>query len=357
MYSERIHSVLRSFDTHQIEALVVSNVSNIRYLTGFTGSHALLLLTKKRADFFTDARYREQVETQVTSANTHIVKETSLLATLAAVAVKKKPGSLGFEGDHLAYSSFKELQTAVRPLRCRAVSRIVETFRQQKNTEELAAIRKAVRISDDVFLNVLAIIKPGITELDLSAEISYLHKKFGAEGDAFEPIVLSGKRTSLVHGKPSAKKIKRGELVLMDFGCTVNGYCSDMTRTIGIGHVAGPLKKMYASVLEAQREAVSHISATISAADLDRVARSRLKQNAFDKFFAHGLGHGLGLDIHERPFIGPRSADDMAVNNVVTIEPGVYVPGLGGIRIEDTVLVHAHHGEVLTSAPKDFLVV
>ena len=199
--------------------------------------------------------------------------------------------------------------------------------------------------------------KPGISELDVSAEISYLHKKHGAEKDSFDPIVVSGPRSSLPHGRPSSKKIKRGELITLDFGCFYNGYCSDLTRTVAVGKLSGETRKVYGIVLDAQLKAIDCAQSGVEAKDLDRIARSHIHSKGYGKYFGHGLGHGIGLQIHEFPRVSARSTHTLQTGNVITVEPGIYLPGKFGVRIEDDIVIRDGRCDVLTAAPKSLMIV
>ena len=207
-----------------------------------------------------------------------------------------------------------------------------------------------------MFAKVLKIVRPGVSELDVSAEISYYHKMFGAEKDSFDPIVVSGPRGSLPHGKPSSKRIKQGELVTLDLGCICNGYCSDLTRTVAVGKPSAEARKVYEIVFEAQRLAIESAKGGMAARRLDSIARNYIRSYGYGKYFGHGLGHGIGLEIHEYPRVSARSVHTLRNGNVVTVEPGIYLPGKCGVRIEDDIVVRNGECEVLTTAPKTLIV-
>jgi len=232
---------------------------------------------------------------------------------------------------------------------------MVEKQMAVKSEHEIDAIRCAIEISDSVFTHLLTIIRSGISEMDLAAEITYEHLKRGAEGDAFPPIVLSGVRSSLIHGRPSSKKIRRGELILLDFGCVVDGYRSDMTRTVALGKVSSDIRNIHQIVCAAQRKAVESIHIGLNAKTLDEIARTYIDENGYGNFFGHALGHGLGMEVHGLPRISPRSSDRLRQGNVITIEPGIYVEGLGGVRIEDVVAISEVGTEILTRSTKELL--
>jgi Xaa-Pro aminopeptidase len=207
-----------------------------------------------------------------------------------------------------------------------------------------------------VFGKIKRLIRPGVTELDIAAEISYLHRQLGGERDAFEPIVASGRRSALPHARATGKRIKHGDLVILDFGCSVNGYHSDITRTMVVGRASGEARRMHAAVLSASDEAIKSARAGMPAKELDRVARKEITGAGMAKYFVHALGHGLGIQVHERPRISALSKDILKAGNVVTIEPGVYIPSVGGVRIEDDVLITKSGCEVLSHTSKELFV-
>jgi Xaa-Pro aminopeptidase len=265
--------------------------------------------------------------------------------------------TLGFESDHLTYAQYRLMKRLVSDVSFIPTRDLVEGISLVKDKEEIDHIKKAVRISDRVFHEIVKSIKPGVEELEVSAEISYLHKKFGAEKDAFEPIVASGERGSLPHARASRKKIENREMVTLDFGCTVKGYNSDLTRTVAVGSASARARRLYSVVLAAQKEAIESARAGMAAQDLDAVARNRIAKAGFGRYFIHSLGHGLGLQVHERPRVSSLSKEVLVEGSVITIEPGVYIPHFGGVRIEDDVLLTARGCEVLNRAPKQLMIV
>jgi len=231
----------------------------------------------------------------------------------------------------------------------------VEDLRTEKFPDEIAAIRRAVRISERVWHEVLPLLRAGVRERDIAAEITYRHRLQGADGDAFPPIVLFGKRTSLIHGQPSAARLRSGQPVLMDFGCRVDGYVSDLTRTIFLGKASRRMREIYAAVREAQTIGREALHPGIPAVEVDRVVRDHIVACGFGPYFEHGLGHGIGLEVHERPALSWRNTDPLEEGAVVTVEPGVYIPGVGGVRIEDDMLVTADGAASLSRLPRDLM--
>ncbi len=339
-----------------LDAFIVSSPFHVRYLTGFSGSNGLGVVRKSEGLFVTDPRYTKQSALEVKSFAC-IVGTDGLYETVAQRKLLKGCRSVGFESESVTYAQYRILKRLVPGVSFVPTSGIVENIALVKENEEVENIRAAVRISDRVFEDVLHSIRPDVTELDVAAEIAYRHRKYGAEKDAFEPIVASGERGSLPHARATTRKIRNGELVTLDFGCTVRGYNSDITRTVAVGRVSGKARRMYDIVLAAQLDAIGAARGDMSAKDLDGVARGRIAKEGYGKYFIHSLGHGLGLQVHERPRVSFLSTEQLLRGSVITVEPGVYIPRFGGVRIEDDVLLTARGCEVLSSAPKEFLTV
>lgn len=339
-----------------LDALVVSSLPNIRYLTGFSGSNALCIVTRRKAFFLTDSRYRQQSREEVIGYVRHVAT-AGLFDTTAELHLLSGYSAVGFEAHAVSYAQFRRLKRLVPGIHLKSTEDFVEDIAVCKDAGELSKISRAVRITDRVYGEVLQILTPGVSERDVAAEISYLHRKYGADGEAFEPIVAGGPRAALPHARPTARKFRRGETLVLDLGCVVEGYGSDLTRTVSIGSAPRRARSLYAAVLSAQNAAINAARPGLRARDLDGIARSAIVSAGYGKFFTHSLGHGLGLRVHERPWIAPKSVDVLAPGNVITIEPGIYIPGYGGIRIEDDVVITRTGCRVLTKAPKDFCVV
>ncbi len=226
-----------------------------------------------------------------------------------------------------------------------------------KDEGEVALIRYATRITDKVFRKILSLVRPGVRECDIAAEISYWHRKYGAECDAFDPIVASGERGALPHARASEKIIRRGEMVILDFGCCYRGYHSDLTRTVSVGKPSAEMKKVYRIVYDAQMKAIDAVHSGVSARSVDAVARKHIRQNGYGRYFIHSLGHGLGIHVHEPLRLSVLSKSILQTGNVMTIEPGIYIPGCGGVRIEDDIVVKENGCEVLTKSPKELITV
>ncbi len=355
-YKERIRSLRTELEKKECDAFITSFMPHLRYLTRFSGSNGLCIVTHAKVFFLTDFRYKEQIRNEV-SCSRSFITSGELIEKVAAEKLLKGCRRVGVEKEYLSLAQYSELRKHFNSLRFVPTTELVESLATLKTDAEISLIAKAVAITDAVFAEIIKVVKAGISELDVSAEISYLHKKFGAEKDSFEPIVVSGPRSSLPHGRPSSKKIKEGELVTLDFGCFYDGYCSDLTRTIAVGKISGEGRKVYSIVLEAQQKAIDSAFSGIEAKNLDRVARSYIHANGYGKCFGHGLGHGIGLQIHEFPRISSRSTHTLRAGNVITIEPGIYLPGKFGVRIEDDIVIREGRCDVLSKAPKSMIIV
>lgn len=356
IFQKRITAVRSELQKRNLDAFVSTFLPTTRYLCGYSGSNGLLIVTRNSSHFFTDFRYQQIVQSEV-----HSDEKTIGAGSLIAVAAKKKVFTrlkkIGFDKEHLTVSDLEHFRIFIDGKKLIGVSGIVEQLRTVKDDSEMRKLKLAFDISDRVFQKILGIIKPGLSELDMSAEISYLHKKFHAENDSFDVIVASGVRGSLPHGTASSKKIRTGEFVTLDFGCVVDGYHSDMTRTICVGTPTVEMKKVYRIVLVAQQKACNSVRAGIRCAKIDSIARKHISSKGYRKYFGHSLGHGVGLEIHELPRVAPKSKERLVSGNVITIEPGIYLPNKFGIRIEDTVVVREDGCEVLTMSPKNLIVI
>lgn len=357
MAENRLRHVRTAIQSRGLDGVLVTSPVNIRYLTGFTGTNGLLVLTARKVVLITDARYALQAKLEARKPVHVIVTHDGLYEEAARRALLPSGSRIGFEAHQVTYAHYRTLRRLFPDVSLVSTRDVVEDGMVVKDQEEIAFMRKAAEISSRVFTEVLSVVRPGVKELDVAAEISYLHRKLGAEGDAFDVIVASGERSAFPHARAGSKEIRNGELVTMDFGCVVGGYHSDITRTIAVGRVSARARRMYDAVRSAQQEALEHARAGKLARDLDAVARKRLAKSGFGRYFQHSLGHGLGLRLHERPRISRLGTEILVSGSVITIEPGVYIPNFGGVRIEDVVLLHERDSEILSNAPRDFLTV
>ena len=353
--SSRISVLRRLLGEHEADAALVSFLPDIRWAVGFTGSNALLVVTPEAAHFFTDSRYTTQAGAEVEGAEVH-VPSSDLVEFLAESDMLDGADTVLCQADHLTVAQYDRLREQLAQVTFRPVAGLLEKHVASKLEAEIDAIRRALSVTESVFEGLLPQIGPGVTEQDLAAEIVYQHLKLGASAMSFEPIVASGIRGALPHARPSSKTLRPCELVVIDMGGIVDGYASDMTRTVAIGEPDDTARRAYDVVLEAQEAATAAVRAGASGKALDRVARDVIEEAGLGEYFSHSLGHGVGLQVHEWPRLSYRADDTLPENAVVTVEPGVYLPERFGIRIEDMVVARADGPEVLTRATKDLLI-
>lgn len=351
----RIEKLRERLERENLDLLLVSTPANIRYLCGYSGSNGLLLVTGDESIFLTDFRYKEQVKKEVKGAKIKIAPR-ELFSYLTEINLfKAKRIKAGFEARHLTFSQHEKLRTLLPEVLWVSTEDMVEWMRAIKEPEEIKKIKKSADISEKVFQQILPLLKPGIKELDLSAEIEYRIKGNGGGGSAFEPIVASGTRSAMPHARASTKKIKRGEFITFDFGASYEGYVCDITRTVVLGKATNRQKKIYNLVLKAQTKAIENARSKMKGFELDNIARSVIKRAGYHKYFGHGLGHGFGLLVHEFPGVGTKSQDVLKPGMVLTIEAGIYLPGWGGVRIEDDVVITPNGCRVLTQIDRELL--
>ena len=340
-----------------LTGLLVTHLPDIRYLAGFTGSSAALGVTRRSARLFTDGRYRAQADAEVKGAQVEIVSGAPAISAIQWLAAQPAAEFAGFDPAHTAVAELTRFRSEL-PSKLRRTflsplgAPLVEPLRLIKDEDELKLISTVAQIGCDLFEHILTVIRPGIQEVEVAAELEYQARLRGAEGMSFETIVASGERSALPHGKASTAALPRKGFVTLDFGIIREGYCSDMTRTIHLGSPRSEERKAYEAVLEAQEAAVASVSAGVSCGEVDEAARSVLRRAGMADAFSHSTGHGVGLEIHEAPRVGAGQKTRLQPGMVVTIEPGVYWPGKFGIRIEDMVAVTKTGGQVLTPATK-----
>jgi len=352
VYRERVRSAAGLLAKHKLDALLLTNLTNVSYLSGFSGSHAFILLTGKGSVFYTDFRYKEAACNDVSGHEVEIYRD-SLLKTvcrrLRAAGMKR----LGFEASSLPFSSYTDLKREFSGIRLVPTRGYIEGLRAVKDAGELDLIREAAAIIERVLARAVRLLKPGISENDAGLEIDYLIRREGADKPSFETIVAFGESSSMPHAKLSDRRLRNGDTVLIDIGCMVRGYSSDLTRTFFFNSISARQKKVYGAVLEAQQKALSIITPGTAVSRIDKKARQCLRARGYGREFGHALGHGVGREVHEFPRISSKSEEKVQQGMVFTIEPGVYLPGWGGVRIEDMVAVTAGGCEVLTKAPKE----
>lgn len=356
MNGKRLSALRERLAEQNLDAFIVASWPNRPYLSGFTGSHGTLVITAGESILLTDSRYREQAAAQ--AAHFQIEDEgLDGLAALAALMDRLRPLRTGFESRAVTVASLKQWEERLGGLTTLVpVENLVEELRLVKDEEEVRLLRQAAELADRGFEHLLEIIRPGRTEREISLELEFFLRRQGAEKAGFDFIVASGPRGSLPHGVASDRPIGRGELVTIDFGCFYGGYTSDITRTVAVGAPAGEWREIYEVVRQAQEAGVAAVRPGLTGGEVDAVAREVIAQAGFAERFGHGLGHGVGREIHEGPRLRRNGTDVLRPGMVVTVEPGVYLPGQGGVRIEDMVLVTETGGERLTHARRDLVV-
>jgi Xaa-Pro aminopeptidase len=351
-FRQRRSVLQQRLTAEHLDAFLVSSAANVRYLSGFTGSNGMLLvLPDSEAVFFTDPRYRIQAAQE---ADCHVKVGTGpLLNHALPILRKKKSQRVAFERSRMTFEMYQSLKEGL-PLKSSAepAGSWIEQQRMIKSESEIALIRHSVLVNSRAFERAVSGVRVGMSEKDLAAELDYQMRRLGAESAAFETIVATGARTALPHAQPTAAVFRASSLILVDMGATCEGYASDMTRMLFLGHPGSRVKKAYAAVLEAQLAGIAAVKAGVEAQTVDRAARRVLRRHGLERAFVHSTGHGLGLEIHEPPRLGKRDHILLAPGMAITIEPGVYLEGFGGIRIEDTVIVTRNGCEVLTPTPK-----
>lgn len=335
----------------ELDSLLVTNPYNLRFITGFTGTAGLALITPNDAWFITDFRYTEQAGEQVKEFKV-VQAQKGLIDEVARIAEEAAVERLAFEQDYMTfatYSQYKEkLSAALEP-----VSGLIEKLRMVKSPEELEVLKAAAKIADDAFEHICTYIKPGMTELQVSNELEFYMRSQGATSSSFDIIVASGLRSALPHGVASDKKIEQGDLITLDFGALYNGYVSDITRTVAVGEPSDKLKEIYQVVLDSQVLALEKIKPGMTGIEADAIARDYIKSKGYGEAFGHSTGHGIGLEVHEGPGLSFRSETVLEPGMAVTVEPGIYLPGIGGVRIEDDILITETGNERLTHSSKE----
>ena len=340
-----------------LDALIVLDLHDIRYLSGFTGSAGVLAVLPDGSDvFFTDFRYQTQVAEELDRAIDVRIESDGLLRKSCEFLGERGFSRVGFEREQLTYRAWAEWSEREAPALV-PVEEWIEELRMVKSAPEIAAIRKACGIVDETFALMLEELRPGVTERDVAARLNLELAARGAEGPSFESIVAFGESAARPHARPGRRELRRGDVVLFDFGAVADGYVSDLSRTVAYGEPAPEMREVYDVVLEAQAAAIGGIRAAMSGPEADRLARDVIEAAGHGPRFGHSLGHGIGLEVHEAPRLGRKSEDRLEAGMTVTIEPGVYLEDIGGVRIEDDALVTDAGIELLTTAPKAELIV
>lgn len=350
----RIQTVRRKFPDYHVDGILFSNRSNIRYLSKFTGSDGLLILGSDDGRLLVDGRYTAQAaaEVQGISVLHYQNKIQGIEQAVRELGLKK----IGFEAACVTVEMYHDLTRAIKKVQWVGLGSELRLLRAYKDSHEMAAMKKAAAIASQAIGTLAREIQPGWTEQETALQLEMTARLAGAEQIAFETIIASGENGALPHAQPTHRKIRNGDLVVIDFGVKYRGYCSDETCTFAIGELTGDKKNAYRAVLRAHDEAILAIRAGIAAADVDKLVRGVLGKK-YSRYFVHGTGHGVGLEVHEAPRLAPNSQDVLKAGMVVTVEPGLYYPGLWGIRIEDTVFVKKKSCEIISKMKKDLVVI
>ena len=345
------------------DALLVTHLADVRWLSGFTGSNAALVLTApksgaSKAILFTDGRYTAQARAEARGMRVVIAQKNAAVAACEWLG-EQRARRCGFDDSNTTVTSLQQMRAALPAKKRRGlfapVGALVSTLRWIKDADEIAKMRRAAALGCRLFEEILSMMDPGMTENAVAAELEYRARRAGAEGMSFPTIVASGGRSALPHGMASAAKLPRRGFVTLDFGVVLDGYCSDMTRTVHMGRATDEERIVYDAVLAAQEAGVAAVRAGVTGGDVDEAARSVLRAARLDKWFTHSTGHGVGLEIHEGPRLAAKQKQKLEPGMVVTIEPGVYMPGKFGVRIEDMVLVTSRGAEILTPTTKAWI--
>ena len=354
-HTKRRKAILGEVSRRKLDCLLVTHPANWYYLSGFTGESAALVLSEDGTTLLTDGRFTVQAKEETLGVSIQL-QQGALIPAVGAFLQKKGLGRVGYDANQLTVTQWNSLRKALGSnARGVEATGLVERLRMRKDAQEVAVMRKAAILAGEVLEGVLKLVKPGVRESELGAEIEYQMKRRGASGASFETIVASGPRGALPHARPTAKKLRKNELVVLDLGAILGHYCSDMTRTVHVGRASKRVREWYRSVQEAQEAAIAAVQAGVSCGEVDAAAREVLKKNGLEQYFVHSTGHGLGLEVHEEPRVARGQTVRLEAGNVITIEPGVYVEGVGGIRIEDDVVVQAGRNEVLTRVKRDLI--
>ena len=352
----RIPTLREKLKSDRLQACLIYSDINRNYLTGFTGSSGALVLLPAEALFITDSRYTLQAGRQVQGAKVMLQKR-SLLVEAVDFFKRSRVQRIGFEASHVNVTQYQWLVKELPKVTWVPLHGMVESLRLVKDGSEKVALRKAGRVADQTFHHILPFIKPGVAERDLASEMEHFMRRQGAEGPSFETIVASGWRSALPHGIASSKLLEKGDMIVFDFGCRLDGYCSDMSRTVCVGKPSAFQRKIYGIVQRAQAAGLRVIRPGASTGSVDLAARSLIRKAGYGAHFGHGTGHGVGREVHEDPRVGPKAKDVLKPGMAITCEPGIYLAGKFGVRIEDLALVTADGYENMYRTTKELIVV
>ena len=352
---KRVKKLRQQMKEDNIEALLITDSTNRRYVSGFTGTAGFVLITEDTAQLITDFRYVTQAQEQ--APYFELIRHNGVIwEAVAEQCLKLGVRSLGFEEQQLTFAHYQELKRHLKRIELTPTSNLVENLRLIKDEQELAILQKAAHIVDRTYDHILSFLKSGLTEKEVSFELEFTMRKLGATSSSFDTIVASGKRSALPHGVASDKRIEVGDFVTLDFGALYEGYCSDITRTVIVGEPSDKQRDIYDIVLAAQKRALEQLKPGMTGREADAVARDYIAEKGYADYFGHGTGHGLGLNIHEGPTLSYRSETVLQPGMVVTVEPGIYIPDFGGVRIEDDVVITESGCRRLTNSSKELVI-
>lgn len=338
LYVQRADTLIKQCLESGIDAAIVTSMPNMRYLSGFTGDSGMLIITKDQRILISDFRYTEQAAKQAPDYTYQEFSRGKEYDLCAEICTRAGVSTGGFEAEDLNVSTFSIIQEK-NPISWKAIDDILSKMRSVKSEDELNVMRKAGKMTDQTFEHMLTYIKPGLTEIEIALELEFYIRSLGASAVSFNTIIASGENGSLPHAIPSGRKVQNGDMITMDFGCVVDGYCSDMTRTVALGELAQSAVDVYNICLDAQLNTCAAIKPGMSCSQADAIARGIIEKTGYGDSFGHGLGHGVGIQVHEAPTLSPSSNTILEPGMIITIEPGIYLPGKFGVRIEDFGLV------------------
>lgn len=350
-YQSRLDQIRRTV-RRKCDAIVVSDLTNVRYLTSYNGTSGLVVATRDKAWFITDFRYKSQAAQQVPDIYEIVIAKRGLWREAARLLNMELVSKVGFESEHTTVAVFDEVRGWLKGAELVSMMRAVEGLRLHKDRDEIGILRQAIAITDDCFDYICGVLRPGLTEKEVAARLRRAMEERGATGPSFTTIVASGVRGALPHGVASEKKLAAGEMVTIDMGCIYNGYCSDMTRTVCLGKPTREQQKIYETVWIAQTTAAAALRPGLGCKAADKIAREIIDKAGYKENFGHGLGHGVGLNIHEPPRLSQIGKGKLAPGMVVSCEPGIYIPDWGGVRIEDLLVITETGAETLTKCSK-----
>ena len=354
IYYDRQHKLKNVLSQNNLDGLLITNLTNIRYICGFTGSAGTCLVTPSGQYFITDGRYIEQSKDQVKGFDRYIDMDTNL-SIIQKNNLLSNGLKIGFEGDHVNYTLYDSIQKTFPSIKWESTKMILEDLASVKDNTELDAIRTAVEITDKVYEEILPMLRPGYTEKQVANTMVSKYREYG-DGEAYSPIVATGPNGALPHAIPTDREFKKGDFIVIDAAAKYGGYHADMTRTPVVGEATDKHHEIYAIVKEAQKRGCDIAQAGVSCKDVDAATRDYIHEMGYGDYYTHGTGHGLGLEIHTSPRFSPTSKDILAENNVMTIEPGIYIAGWGGVRIEDDVIINQSGCEILNKTTKELVV-